>query len=55
MPKKVWHNTEQKLSQPDGFLILKMYVSVTSELKRGVMVYSHEVEVLLHRKILERW
>lgn len=32
MNEKVWHHTEQKLPQPDGTLILKMQVPVTSEL-----------------------
>lgn len=44
--EKVWHNTEQKLPQPDGALILKMHVPVTSELKRWVMSYGRDVEVL---------
>lgn len=44
--EKVWHHTEQKLPQPDGALILKMHVPVTSELKRWIMSYGREVEVL---------
>lgn len=44
--EKVWHHTEQKLPQPDGTLILKMHVPVTSELKRWIMSYGREVEVL---------
>jgi predicted DNA-binding transcriptional regulator YafY len=44
--EKVWHHTEQKLPQPDGALILKMQVPVTSELKRWIMSYGRDVEVL---------
>lgn len=44
--EKVWHHTEQKLPQPDGSLILKMHVPVTSELKRWIMSYGRDVEVL---------
>jgi predicted DNA-binding transcriptional regulator YafY len=44
--EKIWHNTEQKLPQPDGALILKMQVPVTSELKRWIMSYGREVEAL---------
>jgi predicted DNA-binding transcriptional regulator YafY len=46
MGEKVWHQTEVKLPQPDGALILKMFVPVTSELKRWVMSYGRDVEVL---------
>ena len=46
MMEKVWHGTEQKLPQPGGALILKMHVPVTSELKRWVMSYGRDVEVL---------
>jgi predicted DNA-binding transcriptional regulator YafY len=46
MLEKVWHHTEQKILQPDGSLILKMHVPVTSELKRWVMSYGRDVEVL---------
>lgn len=44
--EKVWHQTEQKLPQPDGSLILKMHVPVTSELKRWIMSYGRDAEVL---------
>lgn len=44
--EKVWHQTEQKLPQPDGTLILKMHVPVTSELKRWIMSYGRDAEVL---------
>ncbi|MCG3158377.1 MAG: hypothetical protein DKINENOH_05019 [bacterium] len=44
--EKAWHSTEQKLLQPDGALILKMHVPVTGELKRWVMSYGWDVEVL---------
>lgn len=46
MREKVWHHTEEKISQPDGALLLKMFVPVTSELKRWVMQYGADVEVL---------
>ncbi len=46
MREKVWHQTEQKVSQEDGVLLLKMFVPVTSELKRWVMQYGADVEVL---------
>lgn len=46
MLEKVWHSTEQKLPQPGGALLLKMHVPVTSELKRWVMSYGREVEVI---------
>lgn len=46
MIEKIWHSTEQKLPQPDGALILKMHVPVTSELKRWVMSYGRDVEVI---------
>lgn len=46
MLEKIWHNTEQKTTESDGSLLLKMHVPVTSELKRWVMSYGSEVEVL---------
>jgi len=46
MREKVWHGTEEKIPQPDGALLLKMFVPVTSELKRWVMSYGRDVEVL---------
>lgn len=46
MREKVWHQTEVKLPQPDGALLLKMFVPVTSELKRWVMQYGADVEAL---------
>ena len=46
MREKVWHQTEQKISQEDGALLLKMFVPVTSELKRWVMQYGADAEVL---------
>ncbi|MDZ7292874.1 MAG: transcriptional regulator [candidate division KSB1 bacterium] len=53
MREKIWHSTEQKLSQPDGALILKMHVPVTGELKRWVMSYGRDVEVLAPEKLRE--
>jgi predicted DNA-binding transcriptional regulator YafY len=46
MREKVWHQTEQKVLHEDGTLLLKMFVPVTSELKRWVMSYGRDVEVL---------
>ncbi|NUO83424.1 WYL domain-containing transcriptional regulator [candidate division KSB1 bacterium] len=46
MREKAWHQTEQKISNADGSLLLKMFVPVTSELKRWVMQYGADVEVL---------
>jgi len=46
MREKVWHGTEEKITQADGSLLLKMHVPVTSELKRWVMSYGRDVEVI---------
>lgn len=46
MREKVWHGTEEKILQADGSLLLKMFVPVTSELKRWVMSYGRDVEVI---------
>jgi len=46
MREKVWHGTEEKITQADGALLLKMFVPVTSELKRWVMSYGRDVEVI---------
>jgi predicted DNA-binding transcriptional regulator YafY len=46
MREKVWHQTEQKILHEDGTLLLKMFVPITSELKRWVMSYGRDVEVL---------
>lgn len=46
MLEKSWHQSEEKEMQADGSLIMKMHVPVTGELKRWVMSFGKEVEVL---------
>lgn len=44
--EKVWHHTQQLERQPDGFLLMKLHVSSLVEIRRWVMFWGADCEVI---------
>jgi len=52
--EKRWHSTQELEEAADGSLILKMKVALSDELKRWIMGFGKEVEVLAPQTLRER-
>jgi predicted DNA-binding transcriptional regulator YafY len=44
--ERLWHRSARVVEQPDGGLVLQLKIAETSEIRRGVLQFGREAEVL---------